>query len=110
MCRIKTRLRAIPDRLKLHSLGAPLHLDTYCEPVGRTQFIVEVGGQEVARIALPPGKLEKCRATAIGVADDVAGEHPARVFVMEAPWDIGPMVGERQLVYEAADRRHGNAP
>lgn len=71
--------------------------------MGRVEFIVEVAGGEVARIPAHRGQLERCRAVAIEAADAAAtSEHPALVFMLEAPWDIGPMVDDRQLVYEAA--------
>ena len=70
--------------------------------MGRIAFIVEAGGEQVARIVVPPGRREQCRAAAIEAANEaVTSEHSALVFSVEAPWDIGPMVGERQLVYEA---------
>jgi hypothetical protein len=70
--------------------------------MGRVEFPVEVAGEQVARIVVPPGRLDQCRGAAIEAANAVAtGEHPARVFLVQAPWDIGPMIGDRQLIYEA---------
>lgn len=69
---------------------------------GPSGFIVEVNGDLVARIVVAPGQVERCRAAAVAAADAATtSEHPALVLSVEAPWDIGPMVGERQLVYEA---------
>jgi hypothetical protein len=70
--------------------------------VGRVEFMVEVAGEQVARIVVPRGQLERCREAAIEAAASAAtSEHPAFVFVVEAPWDLGPMVGDRECVYEA---------
>jgi hypothetical protein len=67
--------------------------------VGRVEFIVEIDGEQVARIVVPRGRLEQCREAAIASAGvSATREHPALVFIVEAPWDIGPMVGERRLV------------
>ena len=73
--------------------------------MGRIEFIVEVEGNPIARLAVAPGQLERCRFAAIETANEAStGKHPAFVFMIEAPWDIGPMVGDRQLVYEAAPK------